>query len=569
MVGALERVAWPRSQRTTSRALAGVMLASLALPGAAPSATHGTAACNVDTTPFRGVWDATLREGVEQSFRATGQGNAAEAFELIARRLDTFEQQWLATRRSSCEATLVRGDQTEQVMALRASCLDRALAGTKALVGTLTNVDGADINQMVQASPASLAACSDTAALLGVADRLPADLVARATIEEVAVGLQVNRALVEASRGPESVEHARKILERARTTGHLPTIAAATAQLGRATHATASTSEQRSAGEVLLNESVRLAAEAGDDRLVARISGYVFNSVAYHQKRMQDAEAMFPLVEALVRQAGDDPEDRINLLMGRSTLLFQYSRFDEALQALVEVIILSETAKEEFEKFRIAAATDLAHVYVELGRLEEAEAIEQRTADDVRRLYGAHHPRMMSALGNLSTIQAKAGHRDLALSSIAEYRRIAATMPPEEPRLKYLPLQESRVWRISGDCARAVPPLREALEKFSAADGPNHPLTTMVIHDLGVCLGETHQVPEALSFLERALANRRQSHDVLAANSAFALAKVLWSVPAQRRRARSLAEEALEHWRQDGSTRLVEESGQWLATHGL
>ena len=568
MVAALERVTWPRPRRAASTVLAGVMLAGLALSGAAP-ATYGTATCNIDATAFRGVWDASSREDVERSFRATRQVNAAEAFELVARRLDTFEAQWLATRRASCEATLVRGEQTEQVMALRATCLDRALAGTKALVTALTRVDGADINQVVQASPAPLAACSDAAALLGVADRLPADPAARAAIDEVAVGLQVNRALVEASRGPESIEHAREILERARKTGHLATIAAATAQLGRATEAAASTSERRSAGEALLNEGIRLAAEAGDERLMARISSYVFNRVAYHQKRMQDAEAMFPAVEALVQRAGNDPEDRINVLLGQSTLSFQNSRFDEALQALEQVIRLSETAKEELEKYRIAAATDLGHVYVELGRLEEAEAIEQRSADDVRARYGAHHPRMMSALGNLSTIQAKAGHRDLALASIDEYRRIAATMPPDEPRLKYLPLQESRVWRISGDCARAVPPLREALEKFSAADGPNHPLTTMVMNDLGVCLGQTHQVPEALSFLERALANRRKSQDVLAANSAFELAKVLWSVPAQRPRARSLAEEALEHWRQDGSTRLVEESGLWLATHRI
>jgi tetratricopeptide (TPR) repeat protein len=454
-------------------------------------------------------------------------------------------------------------------MALRATCLDRALAGTKALVAALTAVTAPDINRIAQASPASLTPCADTAALLGMADQLPADPSVQATIHEVAVGLAVNEALIEAGRGPEAVEQARKVLEQSRTTGHLPTIAAATAQLGRATHKTASTSEQRSAGELRLNESIRLAAEAGDARLVARTSSYVFNSIAYAQKRMQEAEAMLPAVEALVQRAGNSPADRMELLLGRSTLLFQYTRLDEARQALEEVIRLSENAEGEFERYRISAATDLAHLYVELDRFTEAEAIAQRATDDVRRLYGAHHPRMMSAFGNLSTIQAKAGHRDRALSSIAEYRKIAETMPPDEPRLKYLPLQESRVWRITGDCARAVPLLRDALAKFSAADGPRHPLTTVVMNDLGVCLAATKQIPEALSFLERALANRRQSHDVLAANSEFALAQVLWSVPTQRPRALSLAREALSLWQEDGSTRLAAESEEWLAAHRL
>jgi tetratricopeptide (TPR) repeat protein len=574
MVRALERAIRPRRKGVAARTIAGVLFAGVALPGAiplgaTPRAPSGAAPCAVDATLFRGVWDSTVRGRVERAFHATARGNASEAFELIARRMDAFEQDWLAMRRTSCEATLLKGEQTERVMALRANCLDRALAGTKALVAVLAEVTAPDIDRIAQASPASLTACADTSALLGVADQLPTDPAVQAAIHEVAVGLAVNEALIDASRGPEAIEQARKILEGARTTGHLPTIAAATAQLGRATHRTASTSEQRSAGEVLLNEGIRLAAEAGDARLVARTSSYVFNSIAYFQKRMQEAEAMFPAVEALVQRAGNSPEDRMQLLLGRSTLLFQYTRLDEARQALEEVIRLSESTQGKFEKYGISAATDLAHLYVELDRFTEAEAIAQRATDDVRRLYGAHHPRMMSAFGNLSTIQAKAGHRDRALYSIAEYRRIAETMPPDEPRLKYLPLQESRVWRITGDCARAVPLLRDALAKFSAADGPDHPLTTQVMSDLGVCLGATKQVPEALSFLERALANRRQSHDVLAADSQFALAQVLWSVRPQRPRALSLAEEALSQWRKDGSTRKADESERWIASHRL
>jgi hypothetical protein len=43
MVAALERMAWPRPQRATARAVAGAVLAGLALPGALSSAPQRTA----------------------------------------------------------------------------------------------------------------------------------------------------------------------------------------------------------------------------------------------------------------------------------------------------------------------------------------------------------------------------------------------------------------------------------------------------------------------------------------------------------------------------------------------
>lgn len=567
MVHALERVAWPQRRPSASLALAGAWAASVALSGAVPRDAPLTAVCEVDDAPLRGVWDTEQRNSVERAFRATARANAVEAFQLVAGRLDTFAQQWMTMRRASCEATFVRGEQPERILALRTTCLDRALAGTRALVTTLTQVAAPDINRIAQASPASLAMCSDIPALLGAADRLPADLSVRAMIDEVAVGIAVDEALIVASQGPESIEQARKTLEQARATRHLPTIAAATEMLGRATHTAATTSEQRSAGEALLNESIRLAAEAGDERLVARASSYVFNSIANVQQRTAEGEAMFPLVDALVRRAGNYPLDRIQLLMGLSTILFQNSQLAEAQRALEEVIRLAEIAEGDSWKFGMPAATDLGHVYVELGRFDEAEAIEQRAVAETRRVFGAQHPRMMSAYGNLSTVQAKAGHRDQALAAIAEYRRLAATMPPDEPRLKWLPYQESRVWRITGDCARAVPLLREALVKFSAAEGPEHPRTMAVMNDLGVCLAATDEVSEAISLLEHVLANRRQSGDVTRFSSAFELAKVLWRLPAQRARARSLAQEALAQWKSDGSTQQVSLVEKWLAEH--
>lgn len=160
----------------------------------------------------------------------------------------------------------------------------------------------------------------------------------------------------------------------------------------------------------------------------------------------------------------------------------------------------------------------------------------------------------MSPLGNLATLQAKAGHLEAALETIAEYRALAATLSPDERRGLYTQLTESRVWRLTGHCDRAIPLQREAWARFSAAHGADHPLTTNVMGELGHCLAETHDPKQAIPLLERVLRNRRKLRDdAVIPDAAFALAKIVAgrcpasaSALARRGGARALASRRLE-----------------------
>jgi hypothetical protein len=204
-----------------------------------------------------------------------------------------------------------------------------------------------------------------------------------------------------------------------------------------------------------------------------------------------------------------------------------------------------------------------------MGRFADSEAIAQRAVDGMRRVYGSHHPRMLNPLGNLAVLRAKAGHLELALETIAEYRALASSMPQDEPRLMWVPLMESRVWRTTGHCDRAVPLQEEALASFSAWHGPEHPLTLRVMNELGICLAETNHVPEGIALLERALAKRRDSQDAAIPDTALDLAGALWHVPTEHARARVLAEEARSLWLAEDSPIRITEVEQWLAAHPL
>jgi eukaryotic-like serine/threonine-protein kinase len=566
MVSQLER-----AERARARCIrASTVICATASVGASAffvSQRHAESPCQLDDSVFDGVWDSARRGTLEQAFQRTGRRNAGEVFGLIAERLDRFRKQWLGVRRLSCEATHVRQEQSDRVMALRAACLDRALAGTKTFIVALEGLDAANVDNIAGAFPASLDACSDTATLLGgAADWLPADAPLRASIEQIERELSDVQALLTAARGPASIERARELLTRAERTGHGPTIAQVNAQLARATYATAATNEQRLRGEAMLKESLVLAARAGDTGAVSRIVSYLFMVIGYGQSRISEAEAMLPMVEALIERAGNRPDQRIELLMGMGEIQKMHAQYPEAIATLDEVSQLAETVQSELHSQAINAALSQGQIFSELGRHEEATAALERAAAGIRRTFGPGHPRLVYALVNVARVQAKAKDLKSALATMRDVHELASTLPSDEPRLKHIPFAEGDVWKDSGNCTRAIPFYRDALARFTAANGAEHAMTLDVAYHLGACLRETRQLHEAADVLERTLAGRRRAGDTptALAEAAFELAQVHW-LAGQPERSTSLASEAAALWRKDGGTNEASEAEAWIA----
>jgi len=564
LVADLERAASLSRRRIVLGAMAAVC-AGLLIFGVVSRNDAAEARCNVDEAAFRGVWDPGRRAAVERAFSATGRSNAGEVFTLVSGRLDAFEAEWLAMRQASCEATHVRGEQPERVMAQRFGCLHRGREALNALVAALTEVDGALLDGVAGAQPPSLAACAEVDP--NEPDTEPTDPALRAKVEEVELGIAVTKTLLTAGRGPQAIERAESTLELALTTAHARTIAAATTQLGRARLSSARTVEEKAAAEGLLREAIQSAAAAGDNALAARTSSHLFVQIGYQQRRILEAEAMLPAVEAVVALAGDPPEQRTELLMGKAAILTDHMQLTEAIAMLDEVIQLAPRVDSEVRQYGMNAFSRQAVIYTELGDHEAAISAQQRAVDGLRAAYGSSHPRMLVGLVNLARVLSRAKRREAALTTMAELRRLAATMPPTEPRLENLSQIEGEVWQNLGDCGRAVPFLREGLARFTAAYGADHPRTMTVLNHLGNCLAEQGETAEAVASLERALQSRRNGRETPSniAFEAFDLAKVLWLLPSERARARALVNEAKALWKQDGASAAQVEG--WLANH--
>ncbi len=89
------------------------------------------------------------------------------ALTQIERGLDAFAATWVAGHTDACEASRIRGEQSEDVLSLRMTCFDSRLREAKALVNIFAEPDQATVGKAVQAMNAltPLAICSDVPAL--------------------------------------------------------------------------------------------------------------------------------------------------------------------------------------------------------------------------------------------------------------------------------------------------------------------------------------------------------------------------------------------------------------------
>jgi hypothetical protein len=102
------------------------------------------------------------------AFVATGKPYAADTASRAERLLQAYGQQWNEAYLDACEATRVRGDQSEALLDRRMACLDDRLRDVAALGQTFLAADASVVAKAVQAADAlrPLRACADPTRLL-------------------------------------------------------------------------------------------------------------------------------------------------------------------------------------------------------------------------------------------------------------------------------------------------------------------------------------------------------------------------------------------------------------------
>lgn len=212
------------------------------------------------------VWDESRKEQIFAALTVAGTPHAVATWWQVERRVDDYVATWRDAYQDACAATRVRNEQSEALMDLRLSCLDRRLqrvAATTELLATPGKV-GLERAAMITYFLPDLAECADAAGLRAV---IPPPPRARQPVERERATLAQGRNLLTAGRFDEAVAVFEPAVVRARALGYPPLTAEALLGLGEGQRMLGHHDQARTS----LFEAAVVAQSGRDDYLLARV----------------------------------------------------------------------------------------------------------------------------------------------------------------------------------------------------------------------------------------------------------------------------------------------------------
>ncbi|HYO66813.1 MAG TPA: tetratricopeptide repeat protein, partial [Archangium sp.] len=409
------------------------------------------------------IWSPEQQQAAEAAFLATGRPFALEAWNSTRRTLDAYTTAWATLHTSVCEATRVRGEQSEELLGRRMRCLDQRLAEVAALTRLFAQAD----TRVVQYAPRTaeqlspLAGCSDLA-VLEAAGPVPEDAASHARTEALRTALMEGRMLGAAGQYAEGAARVLPVAEEARAAGDrygsaeaLLLVAELRDQAG----------DYRGA-EKLVQEAVWAAEASRNDAVAVRASTLAVRVTGERLEKYELAHLWQERADAALARMGGDEVLRARLLHNVGRVLAIEGRYVEAAERQQQALALLEKNQGP-ESLSVAdVLVDLGHALLTQSQVDEGLVHLRRALALRDRELGAHHPDSGQAL--------------LALASAAWLRRDAA----EGRRLTH-----------------------QALQILEQSLGPDHPMVAYALNDYAMNLlsGAKDDANEALPLMLRAL----------------------------------------------------------------
>ncbi len=438
------------------------------------------------------IWSAGSREAVRRAFKASGNGRAAQAFGTAAGLLDKYVESWNGMYTEACEATQVRGEQSAAVLDLRMDCLDERLSSVRAVVAVFSSANSGVVDNAVATASAipQLDRCADVAMLRAVV-RPPDDKATRTRVAEVRDEVARVGALSAAGQCGQALTLGTKVVAESKAIGYLPLEAEALFTLGSG----AWCMEPAKATEIL--EEAILAAEASQhDEIAIRASAMIQGSDLHISRYwLRQAEAI------LSRFPGRHPVLEAWIAVSQANLAAHEGNYEEALRESRRALALKLAALGPTHIETAISEDSVASHLHDLGRDVEAEPIARRAVDLFIRLLGNDNAQVAMALTDEAEVLTSLGKFDPARASIERALAIWNKLDESPVYLGYSLLDLGRLELAQGQPRAA----RAALER-------------------------------ALVLFGRSSAGKLVDA-VAKAEVEFALARALWDLPGDRRRA--------------------------------
>lgn len=417
---ALERGRQRGRQRTGVLALAGVgMLGAVVAMAATSSAYVVDQVCSGGDQRIAEIWSDQRREALHTEFLATNLAFAPTTWPYVATGLERWANRWSAAYRDACEATRIRGEQSEVLMDARVRCLSVRLLDFRALLEALEAPDRGVILRAPSAvdSLPRIDRCAD-ASFVSAQVEPPDDAKVELQVEALRASLAEARSDWRTGRYAQGLERAKTAQQRAAEIGYGPATAEAELLLGLLQDI----SGDRSAAEQSLRAAYFDGLRYELDEVSAQASAHLISVVGLWLARVDEGREWAEHASAMIdRDGGDDLHSF--LAIGRALLFEQRGQFDEALASYQDALALARRNSDS-GTFRAAKILgNMGIVYNEKGEPEAAAWHIKQAIEGLTAVLGENHPDVARSLNNLAMSEKRRGHVDAARDA---YKRAIA-----------------------------------------------------------------------------------------------------------------------------------------------
>ncbi|MEZ4452721.1 MAG: serine/threonine-protein kinase [Nannocystaceae bacterium] len=460
-----------RGRRRTLAALGAGLVVAVAGVALVRDGAMARARCRSAAAQLQGIWDGNRRRAVEEALLATEVPYAAATSRAVAAELDRYGDAWVAMHNDACAATMLRGEQSAELLDLRMACLHRHLGAFSAQIDVLARADEAAVEAAlaaVQQLP-PLTECADATALRSAAARRedPARARQAAPLRE-----RLDRASAERNAAHHSIalEMATKVEQDARALGLWDVVVAAEIIAAEA----AAQLADYAGAEASLEAAFTAALAQGDDPGAAEAAIELIFVVGYYQGEHEEGARWGRIAAALLDRLGDDGPLRARYNNNVGVLLHELGDLEGAIRHHEAGLEIYE--RTQLDVLRLTALlNNLGVAYQETGRLADARATFERALARLTEAYGEDHPNVAATIENLGTVYFEEGDRDAAAANYRAALTIRRRVLPDgHPRIAISMINLASVELERGSVDVAMGLARGALTILREALGERH-----------------------------------------------------------------------------------------------
>lgn len=464
-------------------------------PPAAPKQCTGALA------QLDGIWGEEQRDTWASAFEKADPEQAQTLWVSTSDTLSQYAEDWVAAATDACEATRVRGEQSDETFTLRTRCLHGRLRSLAALTGRFATLDAKSVLRAPAAASQlpSIEACADPERLAALISPPPPEI--EDDVERVRERLASIHASEELGQYKLVAEAIAPVVEDALRLEDRALHAEATSVQGRVHERMTQYPEAQAA----LEQATLHATASRHDRVLAESLGLLALVVGGKQAKKAEGLAIADRAEAAIARIGGDPELTAQLASRRGETYLAAGDLQPAREQF-------EAALARFTKLKPGGAQlgdtlmNLATVTKALGDLETTATLQQRSIAILERLHGPDHPAVGMALANRASLLNELNRSDEARASYVRVRQIfVARLGEEHANIAALDMNLGNLELGEGKLAAARERLADVPDRLQAKLPAEHPWVAQSLTSRGRMWVETGDLDAGQADLEQAI----------------------------------------------------------------